>query len=174
MKSTIQRAVLAFAVASLGAVGAASAQTTSSAPAATPPQGQHHGHFHHHGGFVGTLLRATKQLSGTNALTAAQQAQIKTFFQNERAAHQAGTQSPHFGPTVTGNPTSSQYGSAVSAAVTGAQERITNDSNMAKQLYTALQLTPQQQTQLQTILSSMEAKEQARRAQWAAKHAGNG
>jgi hypothetical protein len=179
MKSTIQRAALAVAVATLGAgaVGLASAQTSAPAAAPAAQQGSHHGHFHHHfgGRFVGTLLRATKQLSGSNALTLTQQEAIKTTLQSARASHQAGTLSPLSSPTVVGNPGSAnaQYGEAVSAAITAATDRITNDSNLAKQLYSALALSANQQTQLQTILASMQAKDEARRAQWAAKHAGN-
>jgi Spy/CpxP family protein refolding chaperone len=182
MKSTIQRALFAVAVATIGAgaVGTASAQT--SAPAATTtalPPGAHHGHRHHGfgGSFVGTLLHATRQLSGANALTAAQQAQIKSILQTERASHAAGTHAPAYGPTVVGNPssTNTEYGAAVSAAVTAATNRIENDSNLAKQIYAALNLTPGQQAQLQTILAAQQARQQAQRAAWAARHAaGNG
>src|ERR1700733_8675032 len=59
MKSTIQRGLLALAVATLGAaaVGTAAAQSASSAPGTAPPSGAHHGHFRHFGGgrFVGSL-----------------------------------------------------------------------------------------------------------------------
>src|SRR5579863_8640087 len=69
MKSTIQRVVLAVAVATLGAgaLVTASAQTTSSAPVAASPNGHHHGQFRRfgRGRFVGSLLRATQQLNLT-------------------------------------------------------------------------------------------------------------
>src|ERR1700728_4162409 len=84
MKSTIRGVLFTVAVATLGAgaVGTACAQSAPAAPASSAPQQAHHrGHFRHFGGspFLGTLLRATRQLSGQFVLTSAQQAQIKTL-----------------------------------------------------------------------------------------------
>jgi Spy/CpxP family protein refolding chaperone len=173
MKSTIQRALFAVAVATLGAgaVGTASAQATaatSSAPA--PQQGQHHGHFHHFGGrFVGTLLRATKQLN----LTAQQQASIKTILQSAHQGRQPGAAPQGPGMTVLGNPADPNFAAAVQNEQSKAQGRIQKETALAGQIYGVL--TPTQQQQLPTVLASLQAKADAQRAQWAAKHAaGNG
>jgi Spy/CpxP family protein refolding chaperone len=170
MKSTIQRALLAVAVATLGAgaVGTAAAQATSSAPSATP---QHRGHFHHHfgGRFVGTLLRATQQLN----LTTQQQASIKTILQNSHQGYQPGAAPQGPGMTVLGNPADPNFAAAVQNEQSKAQVRIQKETALAGQIYGVL--TPTQQQQLPTVLASLQAKADAQRAQWAAKHAaGNG
>ena len=170
MKSTIQRVVFAVAVATLGAgaLVTASAQTTSSAPVTASPGGHHHGHFHRfgRGRFVGSLLRATQQLN----LTADQQSSIKTILKNARHGNQAGTQHPL---TVMGNPSDPGFASAVQGAASDASNRVQKESVLAGQIYGVL--TPTQQSQLPTVLASIQAKEQARRAAWASKHAaGNG
>jgi hypothetical protein len=171
MKSTIQRALFAVAVAALGAgaVGTAAAQSSAPGPASTA-----HGHHGHHrfGGspFLATLLRATRQLTGANALTSAQQSQIKTILQGARAAHRPGTSGQGFDLTVIGNPGNSNYATTVNAAAAAASNRIQNDSALAAEIYNHV-LNANQQGQLQTILTSMQAQAQARRAQWAAQHA---
>jgi Spy/CpxP family protein refolding chaperone len=170
MKSTLQRVLFAAAVAALGAgaVGTASAQT-SSAPGATPPNGGHHGHFRHFGGgqFVGSLLRATRQLN----LSTQQQSDIKSILTNARHDHQGGSDHPAL--TVMGNPSDPGFASAVQGAAANASNQIQRDSALAGQIYGVL--TPQQQKLLPSVLASIQAKEQARRAAWAAKHAaGNG
>jgi hypothetical protein len=173
MKSTIQRALFAVAVATLGAgaVGTASAQTTASAPGTSPPHHMRHGHFRGFGGspFVSSLLRATRQLG----LLPEQQASIKAILASARPTHQAGTQPQRPDLTVLGNPGSQNYAAAVSAAETAAQNRIQKQSLLAQQIYAVL--SKSQQDQLPNVLAAIEAKEQARRAQWASKHAtGNG
>jgi Spy/CpxP family protein refolding chaperone len=170
MKSTIQRALLAVAVAALGAgaVGTAAAQSTSSAPNAAPP---HHGHFHRHfgGRFVGTLLQATKQLN----LTTQQQASIKLILQNAHQKHQPGTAPQGPSMTVLGNPADPNFAAAVQNEQSRAQVRIQQETTLAGQIYGVL--TPPQQQQLPTVLASLQAKADAQRAQWAAKRAaGNG
>jgi hypothetical protein len=176
MKSTIQRVVFAVAVATLGAgtVGTACAQT-SSAPGAAPPHHMHHGHFRGFAGspFLGTLLRATKQLSGSYVLTGPQQLQIKTLLQGARPAHQPGVQSQGLGITVIGDPGNTSYPTAVQNAITAATNRINKESTLAAEIYNHV-LTVAQQGQLETVLASIQAKEQARRAEWAAKRASNG
>jgi hypothetical protein len=171
MKSTIQRALFTVAVAALGAgaVGTASAQATTSAPGALPQQG-HHGHFHHFGGpFVGTLLRATKQLN----LTATQQASIKSILHSAHQGHQPGAAPQCPGLTVLGNPADPNFAAAVQNAQSKAQARIQQETVLAGQIYAVL--SQQQQQQLPTVLASLQAQDAARRAQWAAKHAaGNG
>jgi hypothetical protein len=176
MKSTIQRALFAVAVATLGAgaVGAASAQTSSSAPNTSPPHHMHRGHFRNFGGapFLGSLLRATRQLGVTQpqlALTPTQKDSIKSILSSARPAHQSGTQPQGPGITVLGNPGSQGYAAAVQAAEAAAQSRVQKQSLLAQQIYGVL--TKPQQDQLPTVLASIQAKEQARRAQWASRHA---
>jgi len=178
MKSTIQRVLFAVTVATLGAgaVGTACAQSASSAPASSGPQQTHHrGHFRHFGGspFLGTLLRASKQLSGQYALTTTQQSQIKALLKGARPAHQAGTPAQGLGITVTGDPGNGSYPTAVQNAITAATSRINKESTLAAEIYNHV-LTTAQQGQLETVLASIQAKEQARRAAWAAKHASSG
>jgi hypothetical protein len=177
MKSTIQRALFAVVVATLGAgtVGTACAQTNSSAPGAAPPHRMHHGHFRGFGGspFLGSLLRATKQLSGQYALTADQQSRIKTILQAARPAHQPGAQPQGPGITVIGDPGNAGYPTAVQSAIASATTRINKESTLAAEIYSHV-LTSAQQGQLETVLASIQAKEQARRAAWAAKRASTG
>jgi hypothetical protein len=178
MKSTIQGVLFAAAVATLGAgaVGTACAQSAPAAPASSAPQQAHHrGHFRHFGGspFLGTLLRATRQLSGQYVLTSAQQTQIKTLLQGARPARQPGAAPQGLGITVTGDPGNSSYPTAVQDAIAAATNRINKESTLAAEIYSHV-LTKPQQGQLETVLASLQAKEQARRAAWAAKRSGNG
>lgn len=171
MKSTIQRLLLAVAVATLGAaaVGPACAQSSSSAPGTTPPHGVHRGHFNHFGGgrFVGSLLRATRQLN----LTTEQQSNIKTILSNARHGQHSGSQQPVL--TVIGNPSDPGFASAVQGAAADASNRVQKESALAGQIYSVLTATQQQQ--LPGVLASIQAKQDARRAAWASKHAaGNG
>jgi Spy/CpxP family protein refolding chaperone len=178
MKSTIRGVLFAVTVATLGAgvVGTACAQSAAAAPASSAPQQPHHrGHFRHFGGspFLGSLLRATKQLSGQFALTSAQQTQIKSLLQAARPAHQPGTGAQGLGITVTGDPGNSNYPTAIQNAITAATNRINKESTLAAEIYNHV-LTKPQQGQLETVLASIQAKEQARRAAWAAKRASSG
>jgi Spy/CpxP family protein refolding chaperone len=174
MKSTIQRVLFAVAVATLGAgaVGTAAAQTASSAPTSAPPGHHgHHGHFRGFGGgrFVGTLLRATKQLN----LTADQQANIKNILKSARSNFRPGTHGSQPGITVLGNPAHPDFAGAVQSAQAAASGRIQKESALAGQIYA--QLTTTQQQQLPAVLAAIQAQQQARRAQWAARRAnGNG
>jgi hypothetical protein len=166
MKSTIQRVLFAVALATLGAgaVGTASAQTTSSAPGAAP---QHHfrGHHHHFGGpLVGPLLQATKQLG----LTAQQQSVIQGYLKAAHQPHQAGAQAQGPGITVLADPGNQNYASAVAAVQAAAGARVAKEQQLAELIYN--ELSSAQKTQLPTVLAAMQAKEQARRAAWAAKH----
>ena len=165
MKSTLQRALLSLTVAVIGAgaVNSGSAQTPA---AATPPAFTgHHGHFrpdYRGGRFVGSLLRATRQLN----LSAQQQSDIKTILSNARHGHQPGTQPPL---TVLGNPSDPGFAAAVQGAASAASNRIQNESVVAGQIYAVLNTTQRQE--LPTVLASIQSKEQARRAAWAARHA---
>jgi len=168
MNSTIQRVLFAAAVATIGAgaVGTASAQTSSAPASSAPGAAQHgrHGHHHFGGQFVGTLLRATKQLN----LTAQQQSQIKTILEEAHPKHQAGTQPEHPAMTSVGNPADAGYASAVQSAQANATTRIQKETALQAQIYGVLNST--QKSQLPTVLAAMQAKEQARHAQWAAQH----
>jgi Spy/CpxP family protein refolding chaperone len=166
MKSTIKRVLVAVAVATVGAgaAGLAAAQTAATAASSAPGAGPHHGHRHFGGGrFVGTLLRATKQLN----LTADQQSTIKTLMKSAHT-HQGGPQQGA-DETVMGNPSDPGFASAVQNAQTTAATRVQRESALAGQIYGVL--TTAQKNQLPTVLASLKAQDQARRAAWAAKHA---
>ncbi|HEX3838684.1 MAG TPA: hypothetical protein VHW25_17135 [Steroidobacteraceae bacterium] len=172
MKSTIQRVLVAVVVATLGAgaVGTACAQTTAAAPATTGPQQFHHrGGFHRFGGsrFVGSLLRATQQLN----LSQTQQQSIKNILASARSTQHLSQQPA---TTVLGNPGDQGFPAAVEGAANDAVNRVHNESLVAAQIYGVL--NPQQVQQLPAVLASIQAKEQARRAAWAAKrnNSGNG
>jgi Spy/CpxP family protein refolding chaperone len=173
MKTTIQGVLVAIAVATLGAgaVGTACAQSAPAAPASSAPQQTpHRGHFHRFGGsrVLGSLLRATRQLN----LTPDQQTSIKGILTSARHAHQPGAQSQQPAMTVLGNPGDPGFASAVQGAQAAAAGRIQQESALAGQIYAVLNSTQRQQ--LPTVLASIQAKEQARRAAWAAKRASSG
>ena len=166
MKSTIQRVLVAVAVATVGAgaVALASAQTAATPPSSAPGARHHHGHHHFGGGrFVGTLLRATKQLN----LTADQQSTIKSLMKGAHT-HQRGAQVQGVDETVAGNPSDPGFATAVQAAQTNAANRVQRESALAGQIYGVL--TTAQKNQLPTVLASLKAQDLARRAAWAAKH----
>ncbi len=178
MKSTIQRVLIAVAVATLGAgaVGTASAQSSAPGPAHTP--GAHHGHHHFGFGgspFLGTFLHALHQLPQAVALSPGQESQIKSLLQGARPAHAPGTQPQGPNITVIGDPGNvATYNAAVAKAITAATNRINKDSALASEIYNTV-LNNAQRGALPTLLASIEAKQQARRAQWVASHAaGNG
>jgi Spy/CpxP family protein refolding chaperone len=174
MKLNRNVGLLVLAAASIavgGAVGIASAQTpaattsTSAATTTTPPaQGQRHWHRggHHGGMLVGMTLRATKQLN----LSAEQQASIKTILSNARvqakAAHAAG-QSP-VDLAALANPADPNYATALQSAKTFAANRIQQESELQGQIYNVL--TADQKAQLPTVIASLKAQAQARRAAW--------
>jgi len=182
MKSTIQRVLFAVAVATLGAgaVGTESAQSSSSAPGTSPPHHLRHGHFRHFGGspFVGTLLQATRQLGkapGTQslALSTGQQETIKSILTEARPHHQPGSGPKGPGITVLGNPGDPGYSAAVAAAEAAATARIQTQTTLATDIWNVL--STNQKNALPNILAAIQAKQEARRGQWAAKHAtGNG
>jgi Spy/CpxP family protein refolding chaperone len=164
MKSTIQRVLIAVAVATVGA-GVASFASAQTAPASSAPgAGPHHRHRHFGGGrFVGTLMRATKQLN----LTADQQSTIKTIMKSAHT-HQGRAQVHGVDETVAGNPSDPRFADAVQSAQTNAANRVQKESALAGQIYGVL--TTAQKNQLPTVLASLKAQDQARRAAWAAKH----
>jgi Spy/CpxP family protein refolding chaperone len=171
MKLNRNVGLLVLAIASIGtAAGVASAQTTTTPSTTTtaPATGGHKwGHRHHGGMMVGMTLRATKQLN----LTADQQASIKTILTTARAqakaAHASG-QAP-VDMAVLGNPGDANYATALQGAKTFAATHIQQESELQGQIYNVL--TAQQKAQLPTVLASMKAKAQARRAAWEQKHA---
>jgi protein CpxP len=161
-----------LAIASIGtAAGIASAQSTTSTPSTsattTAPAGGHRWHGHRGGFLLGMTLRATKQLN----LTADQQASIKqilsTAHAQAKAAHAAG-QAP-VDMTVLANPGDPNYATALQSAKTLAANRIQSESEIQGQIYNVL--TAQQKAQLPTILASMKAEAEQRRATWEQKHA---
>ena len=174
MKLNRNVGLLVVAIAGIGAAASiASAQSTTTAPSTgttttTAPAGGHKWHGHHRGGFLlGMTLRATKQLN----LTADQQASIKQILSNARAqakaAHASG-QAP-VDLAVLGNPGDANYATALQSAKTLAANRIQAESELQGQIYNVL--TAQQKAQLPTILASMKAEAEQRRATWEQKHA---
>jgi Spy/CpxP family protein refolding chaperone len=172
MKLNRNVGLLVLAVASIGgAAGVAYAQTTAPATTTTTTAPEHGGgmwHRHHGGGLlVGMTLRATKQLN----LTADQQASIKTILTTARAqakAARASGQAP-FDMAVLGNPGDPNYATALQSAKTLAATRIQSQSELQSQIYNVL--TAQQKAQLPTVLATMKAQAQQRRAVWEQRHA---
>ena len=112
-------------------------------------------------------LRATKQLN----LTADQQASIKTILTTARAqakaAHASG-QAP-VDIAVLGNPGDPNYATALQSAKTLAATHIQNESELQSQIYNVL--TAEQKAQLPTVLATLKAQAQQRRAVWEQRHA---
>ena len=172
MKLNRNVGLLVLAVASMGgAAGVAYAQSTAPATTTTTTAPEHGGrmwHRHHGGGLlVGMTLRATKQLN----LTADQQASIKTILTTAHAqakAARASGQAP-VDMAVLGNPGDPNYATALQSAKTLAGTRIQNESELQGQIYNVL--TAAQKAQLPTVLASMKAQAQQRRAVWEQRHA---
>jgi protein CpxP len=172
MKLNRNVGLLVLAVASIGGTaGVAYAQSTAPATTTTttaPEHGDHMWHRHHGGGsLVGMTLRATKQLN----LTADQQASIKTILTTARAqakAARASGQAP-VDMAVLGNPGDPNYATALQSAKTLAGTRIQNESELQGQIYNLL--TAAQKAQLPTVLATMKAQAQQRRAVWEQRHA---
>jgi Spy/CpxP family protein refolding chaperone len=164
MKLKTTCAVLIVAVA--GSVGAtlATAQTTSPAPTTAP--GKHWGHMRG-SMFLGTLLRATKQLN----LTADQQANIKSILAAARAQH-AAAGGNSIDMVVAGNPGDANFATAIQSAKTNAVNRVQQESDLAVQIYN--QLNTQQKQQLPQVLASMKAAAAQRREQWLQQHGASG
>jgi len=172
MKLNRNVGLLVLAVAGIGgAAGVAYAQSTAPATTTTttaaPAHGGHMWHRHHGGGLlVGMTLRATKQLN----LTADQQASIKTILTTARAqakaAHASG-QAP-VDMAVLGNPGDPNYATALQSAKTLAATRIQSQSELQSQIYNVL--TAAQKAQLPTVLATMKAQAQQRRAVWEQRH----
>ena len=162
MKFHTKCAVLIVAIAGSAAATVVSAQTTSPPPTTTTP-GKHWGHMRG-SMFLGTLLRATKQLN----LTSDQQASIKSILQGARAQQQGNP----IDMAVAGNPGDANFATAIQSAKTNAVNRVQRDSDLAVQIYN--QLNTQQKQQLPTVLASMKAAAAQRRAQWMQQHSTTG
>jgi hypothetical protein len=162
MKFHTKCAVLIVAIAGSAGATLAAAQTTSPPPTTTAP-GKHWGHMRG-SMFLGTLLRATKQLN----LTSDQQASIKSILQGARAQHQGNP----IDMAVAGNPGDANFATAIQSAKTNAVNRVQRDSDLAVQIYN--QLNTQQKQQLPTVLASMKAAAAQRRAQWMQQHGTTG
>ena len=70
--------------------------------------------------------------------------------------------------TVLANPGDPNYATALQTAKTKFEARMQSESELQGQIYNVL--TPAQKAQLPTVLASMKAQAQARRAQWQAQH----
>jgi Spy/CpxP family protein refolding chaperone len=159
----------------IGAAGVVSAQTPAPSPSSasattsstTTAHAGHKWHGHRGGLLLGVTLRATKQLN----LTPEQQASIKTILSSARAQAKAARESgqSQVDITVLGNPGDPNYATALQSAKTLAASRIQTESELQGQIYNVL--TPAQKAQLPTVLASMKAKAQERRAAWEQKHA---
>ncbi len=170
MKVLISRYALvgaALAGLALGSIAAAqnSSSSSSASTSGAPAFRGGHRHFARGGMFVGTLLRATRQLN----LTAEQKQTIKGLIQQARSqSRSSATGGPDM--TVIGNPGNSGFATAVQSMESRASTRIQQESELASSIYS--QLTPQQQSQLVTVLQSLQAKAAQRRAAWQARHSG--
>ncbi|HUK00718.1 MAG TPA: Spy/CpxP family protein refolding chaperone [Steroidobacteraceae bacterium] len=156
-------AVLMIALASVGS-GAAIAATqntdsTTSAPTSNAP-GLRHGYWRGHRGsaFVGTLLRATRQLN----LSADQQQSIRSLVAQSRSQFKSNASGAKFDMTVLGNPAHPDYATAVQSAKSLAQSRLDREIELQGQIYNVL--TSEQKTQLPQVLASMKATAQQRRS----------
>jgi periplasmic protein CpxP/Spy len=152
------------------AAGIASAQTTAPSVTTAPAPAQGHKWHGFHGGgglLLGITLRAAHQLN----LTAEQQASIKTILSNAHAQAKAAraASGASVDMTVLGNPGDPNYATALQSAKSLAANRIQTESELQAQIYNVL--TPAQKAQLPTVLASMKAKVEARRAAWEEKHA---
>ena len=173
MKLNRNIGLLVAAIASIGtgAAVATAAETTTPAAASTgapAPGGQHHWRGRHGGMLVRLTLRATKQLN----LTAEQQASIKSILSAARTQQKAAMAAAQGGPVdlaVLGNPGDANYATALQSAKTLAANRIQKESELQAQIYNVL--TPEQKTQLPTVLAEMKAKAAQRRAAWQQKRA---
>ena len=170
MKLNRNVALLVLAVSGIvGVAGVASAQTTapSTTTTTTTPAAGHKWHGHRGGLLLGLTLRATKQLN----LTAEQQASIKTILSNAHAQAKAARESgqSQLDITVLGNPGDPNYATALQSAKTLAASRIQTESELQSQIYNVL--TPEQKAQLPTVLASMKARAEQRRAAWEQRHA---
>ena len=172
MKFNRTLGVLIVATAAVsGGVAMAAATSSTAAPAATtttttPAPGGKHWHHHHGGMLVGGLLRATKQLN----LTEQQQTTIKGIMTTARAQHQAQAAAAGANGMDTAilNPGDANYATALQTAKSRFEARMAAESQLQSQIYDVL--TPAQKAQLPTVLASMKAQAQQRRAAWQAQH----
>jgi Spy/CpxP family protein refolding chaperone len=164
MKFDRRYAVLAVALAAVGFGSVATAQSSSSSSSSTAPAIHRHWHGARGSMLVMTLLRATRQLN----LSADQKQSIKTLLSQARSQRFAAAGgAPDI--TVLGNPGHENYATAVQGLQSNAASRIQRESELASSIYNVL--TTEQRQQLPTVLASMKAKAEARRAAWQAQHA---
>lgn len=155
MKNRVQWVMVALAAAGL-AGGIAMAQTTegsttSGSSTSTTPTARH---WHRRPGMIGMgLMRALRQLN----LTTAQQQQIHTIMTNARqqfATQQASTTRPDF--VALANPADPNHAAAISQLESNMNARLEQRDSIQKQIYAVL--TPEQQSQLPTVLANIKAK----------------
>jgi Spy/CpxP family protein refolding chaperone len=155
--------LVATAAVSAGAVVATAATTTTTATSNTTTPATGGKHWHHHGGMlVGTLLRATHQLS----LTSEQQSTIKGLLTAARAQHQG--QGSSVDMFTLANPGDANYSTALQSAKTAATTRLQNEVNLQEQIYNVL--TTDQKAKLPQVLADMKTQAQQRRAAWQQQH----
>lgn len=178
MKLNRRFGMLMVALASIGmgtTVVLAQDDSSSSSSSASAPH-HHFGRGHFRGPFgggpggslVGATLRAAHQLN----LTAEQKSEIKTILQTARSQARANAQASSVELSAIGNPADPNYATALQTLKTNAANRIQEESEIQSQIYNVL--TTQQKSQLPTVLASIEAKQAARRAAWAARHSSGG
>jgi Spy/CpxP family protein refolding chaperone len=169
MKLNRTLGLLIVATATVGAaaaVGAAtSTTTTATTTATTPAPAGKHWHHHRGGLLVGGLLRATKQLG----LTDQQETTIKGILTTARSQHQAAaTAAGAVDMTVLSNPGDPNYATALQTAKSRFEARMQSESELQSQIYNVL--TPEQKAKLPTVLASLKAQAEQRRAAWQAAH----
>lgn len=177
MRSNRRTGMLVVAVASigLGTAAAALAQEGASSSSAAEAGMHHHYHHRHAGRFrgrgpampgsmlLGTTLAATHRLN----LTEAQKAQIRTILKNARAEER--TSRPSVDMAVLGNPGDPNYATELQNLKTHAADRIQHESDLQGQIYAVL--TPQQKSELPSVLTRMKEKWGQRRASLEEHHA---
>lgn len=137
----------------------ASAQSAAPATVASSTPGGHW-HGHRHGGFWGVL----KQLN----LTAEQQTQIKSIFEQARTQNAALRESIRSNAQLLAitAPTDSAYPALIATAESNATARIKAASDLKTQIYAVL--TAQQIAQIPTIVANEQAAWKAKAAAWRA------
>jgi periplasmic protein CpxP/Spy len=152
--------------AAVAAATTAATTTTATTTATTPAPGGMHWHHRHGGMLVGGLLRATRQLN----LTEQQQTQIKGILSTARSQHQAaaaaGTNAVDM--TVLANPGDPNYATALQTAKSRFEARMQSQAELQSQIYNVL--TADQKAKLPTVLATMKAQAEQRRAAWQAQH----
>lgn len=143
MKALSRLAIILLAV-GLGTAALAATERSSGPPG-----------FRSAGELGGVLMRAARQLN----LTDAQKQAIRDLLKNARQQRS----DQDYDITVLGDPGNSNYAAAIESAKTQAAQRVQKASELQQQIYNLL--TPEQKSQLPTVLADMKADMEARRAE---------